>query len=134
MLFPSQYELKSVSPDPEATVVDHEHSPELKPALALPEDLHAAIPINDADGGPQAWLTLGGGWLMLFATFGYASAFGAYQDFYTRTNTASASRVSWIGSVQIFFMVLIGLPAGYAFDRGHFRKVILAGSVLYTFS
>lgn len=34
------------------------------------------------EGGIRAWLTVGGAFLMLFCTFGYANAFGMYQSYY----------------------------------------------------
>lgn len=44
------------------------------------------------------------------------------------------SEVSWIGSIQVFFLFAMGLPAGKLFDEGYFRHCILSGSVLYLFS
>ncbi|KAF8490866.1 major facilitator superfamily domain-containing protein [Gautieria morchelliformis] len=84
------------------------------------------------DGGARAWCTLLGGyvWLALFATFGYASSFGVYQDLYTRAGTSSSSNISWIGSVHLFIFVAMGLPAGKLVDKGYFRHIILAGSFI----
>jgi len=87
-----------------------------------------------SDGGTKAWCTVAGGWLALFATFGYASSFGVYQDLYTRAGTSSSSNISWIGSVQLFFFVAMGLPAGKLVDKGYFRYVTLTGSLIYIFS
>ncbi|RDB17216.1 Riboflavin transporter MCH5 [Hypsizygus marmoreus] len=86
------------------------------------------------DGGPRAWATLFGGFLITSVTFGYVNAFGVYQDIYTRSGTASASRISWIGSTQIFFLLAMGLPAGKLLDMGYFRHTTLAGSVIFVFS
>ncbi|KAJ3476613.1 hypothetical protein NLI96_g11042 [Meripilus lineatus] len=86
------------------------------------------------EGGTQAWLTVLGGWFAVFATFGYANAFGIYQDLYTRQGAASASRISWVGSTQIFFLIASGLPAGKLFDMGYCRETALFGSLLYVFS
>ena len=70
----------------------------------------------------------------MFATFGYVNAFGVYQDLYTRSGAASAERISWIGSTQIFFLIGMGLPSGKLFDMGYFRTTMIVGSVLYVFS
>ncbi|KAI0043848.1 MFS general substrate transporter [Auriscalpium vulgare] len=86
------------------------------------------------DGGRRAWCTLVGAWLAFAATFGYTYSFGVYQDFYTRSHAASASRISWIGSTQCFLIIAIGLPAGKLHDMGYFRHVVLTGSIIYTFS
>ncbi|CAL1697811.1 unnamed protein product [Somion occarium] len=79
-------------------------------------------------------MTIVGGWLAVFATFGYMNAFGVYQDLYTREGAASASRISWIGSTQLFFLIAMGLPAGKLFDMGYFRSTVIVGTVLYVFS
>ncbi|KAF5372624.1 hypothetical protein D9758_005190 [Tetrapyrgos nigripes] len=85
------------------------------------------------DGGARAWMTVIGGCCVTTATFGYANAFGVYQDIYTRSGAASASRISWIGSTQLFFLMAMGLPAGKLLDMGYFRQTTLFGSVLYIF-
>ncbi|KAI0057044.1 MFS general substrate transporter [Artomyces pyxidatus] len=113
---------------------------ELKLQLELPDPRKPAPevdPLPPADGGVRAWLTLFGAesrWLTVAATFGYTNAFGVYQDLYTREHTASATRVSWIGSTQLFLIIAAGLPAGKLHDMGYFRHVVLTGSVIYTLS
>ncbi|KAI0319669.1 major facilitator superfamily domain-containing protein [Amylostereum chailletii] len=82
----------------------------------------------------EALLNLVGGWLVMFATYGYIYSFGAYQDFYTRSNVASASSVSWIGSIQAFLVPSMGLISGRLLDLGYFRHTLAAGSLLYTLS
>ncbi|EIN05361.1 MFS general substrate transporter [Punctularia strigosozonata HHB-11173 SS5] len=82
----------------------------------------------------KALCTLIGGWCALFATFGYANAFGVYQDFYQRSALSTSSDISWIGSLQLFFLVAMGLPAGRLLERGYFKQVVFAGSVLYIIS
>ncbi|KAK7458869.1 hypothetical protein VKT23_009879 [Stygiomarasmius scandens] len=94
----------------------------------LLEDNHS----SDVDW--RAWSTTIGGSLAAMATFGYTNAFGVYQDVYTRSGAASASRISWIGSTQMFFMLAMALPAGKLLDMGYFRQATLFGSVLYVFS
>lgn len=91
--------------------------------------LHSETP----EGGSAALMTVVGGWLTVFCTFGYANAFGVFQDLYTRSGAASASNVSWIGSVQWFFLIAGGLPSGKLFDAGHFRLTMAAGSILFVF-
>ncbi|KAI0314511.1 major facilitator superfamily domain-containing protein [Amylostereum chailletii] len=90
-------------------------------------------PAHRMDGGLQAWASVAGGWLIMFAVFGYANAFGVFQDLYTRAGTASPSAVSWIGSVQVFLMVGMALPAGRLVDAGYFRPLLCGGSALFAF-
>lgn len=72
--------------------------------------------------------------LTVATTFGYANSFGVYQDLYTRSHTASASAISWIGSTQLFFLLAMALPAGKLLDMGYFRTTTLVGSLIYVFS
>ncbi|KAJ3516184.1 hypothetical protein NLJ89_g1278 [Agrocybe chaxingu] len=85
------------------------------------------------DGGRAAWCTAIGGSLAVATTFGYANSFGVYQDLYTRSHTASASAISWIGSTQLFFLLVGALPGGKLLDMGYFRHTTLVGSVTYVF-
>jgi hypothetical protein len=71
---------------------------------------------------------------MLVAMFGYISAFGVYQDYYTRTHAMSTTRASWVGSTQLFFMLFMATPAGKLLDMGYFRHTNIIGSLLYVFS
>lgn len=88
------------------------------------------------EGGLQAWLTVVGGMMVTFCTFGVVQSFGVYQDYYTRISLKqeTPSTISWIGSVQVFFVFAIGLPAGRLFDAGYFHHCLIGGSVLYIFS
>ncbi|KAI0027978.1 major facilitator superfamily domain-containing protein [Vararia minispora EC-137] len=86
------------------------------------------------DGGRQAWLTLIGGICAMTATYGYGNAFGVYQDRYVREGVASASSISWIGSIQIFLTMVSGIYTGPLVDRGYIRHMIFIGSVIFVFS
>ncbi|KAF9564279.1 MFS general substrate transporter [Agrocybe pediades] len=80
----------------------------------------------------NAWLTVAGAWLILFASIGNIYSFGAYQDFYTRVflREFSPSQLGWMGSVQTMLPFAGGLVAGKLFDKGYFRHVVLAGSAI----
>jgi len=86
------------------------------------------------DGGLQAWMSVLGGFLVQFATFGYTSSFGVYQDYYVLKGGYPSSNVSWIGSLQFFLMFAMGFPAGRWFDDGYFRLMSITGTLLYSFS
>ncbi|VDC07103.1 unnamed protein product [Peniophora sp. CBMAI 1063] len=109
------------------------------PSEQMPEkdQLSEASPSGEphiVDRGVRAWSTMLGGFLVFTATFGYANAFGVFQDYYTRTGTSSASNISWIGGVQLFLLISAGLVSGKLLDMGYFRITTLFGSLLYTFS
>ncbi|KAJ8586712.1 MFS general substrate transporter [Rhizopogon salebrosus TDB-379] len=88
------------------------------------------------EGGLQAWLTVLGGSMILFCTFGTVQSFGVYQAYYSKTYLDGyvSSDISWIGSVQTFLLFAGGLPAGKLFDEGYFHHCIGAGSLIYLFS
>ncbi|KAH9913285.1 major facilitator superfamily domain-containing protein [Fomitopsis serialis] len=112
---------------------------QLNSAKTLPEeraDAEADIlqPLdNIPDGGSRAWCATIGGALVSFCTFGYASSFGVYQDYYVLAGTSTSSNISWIGSLQLFLIFFVGFPAGRLFDAGYFHSEVLLGSILYLF-
>ncbi|KAI0696992.1 MFS general substrate transporter [Cerioporus squamosus] len=101
---------------------------------AVPDELQTSPSSVRVDGGYSAYASLVGGFFVAIVTFGYTNAFGVYQDVYTRSGTASASNISWIGSTQLFFLHAMGLPGGILLDKGYFRSTLAVGSLLYVFS
>ncbi|PCH37601.1 MFS general substrate transporter [Wolfiporia cocos MD-104 SS10] len=116
-----------------------------------PPDTPPDAPPAPLDAGRTAWLTVAGAWMVQFATFGYVSAFGVYQDYYTTTflarETSSNIRCaprprprprshapSWIGSLQLCLMYAPGVFVGRAFDKGLFHHIEIVGGLLYVFS
>ncbi|KAK9895934.1 MFS general substrate transporter [Cystobasidium minutum MCA 4210] len=83
------------------------------------------------DGGLRAWLVVVGGFLGSIVTWGYITSFGVYQAYYQTHQLAneSASSIAWIGSLQLFFILMGSLFAGYLFDAGHHYKLVAVGSV-----
>ncbi|RPD71696.1 MFS general substrate transporter [Lentinus tigrinus ALCF2SS1-7] len=115
---------QAVDPD-EKEVESQEVHPVPSAAPAFPE------------GGLAGWLTVIGGSLVLFCTFGAVQSFGVYQDYYTRiylAGTSTPSQVSWIGSVQVFLLFALSLPAGKLFDEGYFHPIMISASILYVVS
>ncbi|KAG2133949.1 major facilitator superfamily domain-containing protein [Suillus cothurnatus] len=88
------------------------------------------------EGGLAAWMTTFGAFLIQLCGFGYTNSFGVYQDFYTQhylTNETS-SAISWIGSLNSFLVTVVGLISGTLYDRGYFYHLVIAGSLLQSFS
>lgn len=105
---------------------------------SLPVDIPEP-PFNSTDppdGGGLAWRTILGAWMVQFATFGYISSFGVYQDYYATQflTQQTPSDISWIGSLQLCLMYAPGVLVGRAFDAGLFHHLEIAGSALYVFS
>jgi len=78
------------------------------------QDLDSSIP----DGGLRAWLNVLGGFLVLFASFGYTNAWGVYQAYYSQTiyRNRTDSEIAWVGSLQLCLFFLLALVAGPLFD------------------
>jgi MFS family permease len=54
-----------------------------------------------------------------------------YETELLRTSTPSA--ISWIGSIQAFLLLMIGMLTGPVYDAGYFRTLLVTGSFLVTF-
>ncbi|KZW04433.1 MFS general substrate transporter [Exidia glandulosa HHB12029] len=88
------------------------------------------------DSGWRAWSTVVGAWLMNFSNMGAVNTFGVYQDFYVREylTNYSASDIAWIGGMQPFLVLGLGLAVGKPFDMGYFRHLVILGWLLNIFS
>ncbi|KAF7589452.1 hypothetical protein BBP40_004289 [Aspergillus hancockii] len=58
-----------------------------------------------------------------------ASRFGVFQKFYETTLSQSPSNISWIGGVQVFFLLFISTLSGRATYAGFARLMVLTGSI-----
>ncbi|KAG1731102.1 major facilitator superfamily domain-containing protein [Suillus paluster] len=88
------------------------------------------------EGGLAAWATVFGSFLIQFCGFGYSTSFGVYQDFYAQhyLTNQTTSAISWIGSLNAFLVTGVGLVSGSLYDRGYFYHLVIAGSLLQSFS
>ncbi|KAH8802923.1 monocarboxylate permease-like protein [Xylogone sp. PMI_703] len=87
------------------------------------------------EGGARAWGVAIGTAGVLFCTFGFANSFGIFQEYYQthQLSHETSSTISWIGSVQIFFLFSGSLFGGPLFDR--YGSIILwPATITYVFS
>ncbi|KAJ7273069.1 major facilitator superfamily domain-containing protein [Mycena rebaudengoi] len=70
--------------------------------------------------------------ILQFYVVGVITAFGVFQDFYTREwlNNCSASTISWIGGVAYFFELGCAPLSGKLYDAGFGRASVWFGSFL----
>ena len=64
---------------------------------------------------------------------GTVNAFGVFQTYYSSSESrwhASPSNISWIGSIQAFLLLLVGVISGPIYDAGYFRHLITTGAIL----
>ncbi|KAL2822619.1 major facilitator superfamily domain-containing protein [Aspergillus granulosus] len=101
-----------------------------------PEMKHKRDDLVDfPDGGWRAWgVALGNSGVML-CTLGYVNSWGVYQAYYQghQLSSSTSSAISWIGSLQTFFMFSASLVGGPLFDR-YGAKVIYPPAVIYIFT
>lgn len=82
------------------------------------------------DGGVKAWTQALMAHLVVINTWGTINSFGIFQIFYRDHLSRSASEISWIGSMQVFFLFVVGVFTGRLTDAGYFRAVFASGSTL----
>ncbi|GKT93551.1 major facilitator superfamily transporter [Colletotrichum tofieldiae] len=84
------------------------------------------------DGGLQGWLQVVAAFLLVLDGFGFITAFGVFQTHYRTLwskDVISDMDISWIGSMQIFLLFLLGTVSGRLIDAGYFRMTLIAGSI-----
>ncbi|ROW07539.1 hypothetical protein VPNG_07075 [Cytospora leucostoma] len=96
-----------------------------KPRAAPPP----GIPVQP-NGGLDAWLQVFGGFFVYFNTWGLIITFGVFQSYYQNhlLSHYSPSQISWIGTIQAFLLVEVGIISGPLYDHGHLRYLIAAGA------
>ncbi|CAK7200680.1 hypothetical protein SEUCBS139899_003378 [Sporothrix eucalyptigena] len=92
-------------------------------------------PADCPDGGVRAWLVVFGGWCGLFCSFGLVNCMGTFEDYYVSGPLSSYGQgtVSWILSVEAFFVVFGGLIYGRLYDVVGPRPLLILGTLLYVF-
>lgn len=100
----------------------------------LSDDLESSSPeqgdAEPPDGGAVAWTQVLCMHIVFFNTWGVANGYGVFQQYYLQILGKSASSISWIGSVQVFFLFFIGVAAGRMTDVGHFVTTFYCGVFL----
>lgn len=66
---------------------------------------------------------------------GFTLTFGAFQTYYQHNflSSSSPSAISWIGTVQSWMLIIVGVLSGPLFDLGWFRPMLVAGNFLVVF-
>ncbi|KAH7303926.1 major facilitator superfamily domain-containing protein [Stachybotrys elegans] len=87
------------------------------------------------DGGAAAWLVILGAWCASFCAYGWINTVGTFQVYYETgpLRDYSSSEISWIPSLQIFFMSFLGPIIGRIYDRYGLRILVIVGSFMHVF-
>jgi MFS family permease len=72
---------------------------------------------------------------MLTLHRGFTLTYGAFQSYYRTTllSSETPSAISWIGTVQAWLLIFIGVLSGPLFDLGYFRSMLIVGNFLVVF-
>jgi MFS family permease len=84
----------------------------------------------------RAWLQVLASFLINLNNFGLANSFGVFQAYYETnllTNSSSSS-ISWIGTLQVSLILIIGVISGPLFDLGYFYPLLVVSSVVLVFA
>ncbi|KAE8318165.1 major facilitator superfamily domain-containing protein [Aspergillus transmontanensis] len=99
-------------------------------------------PDEAPDRGLIAWFMVLGAWCVLFCSFGWINSIGEFQAYYEQNllRQYSSSKISWIPSLQIFFMFAMVLsdtsiagpvsciPSWFSKKRGAVYGIVSSGS------
>ncbi|KAH8892295.1 MFS general substrate transporter [Thozetella sp. PMI_491] len=87
------------------------------------------------DGGTAAWLVVLGGWCCSFNSMGWMNSVGVFQQYYEAVPLKGydPSTISWIPSLEIFFLFFLGPVVGILFDKYGPRPLIIVGTFFHVF-
>ncbi|GLA55680.1 hypothetical protein AnigIFM63604_002624 [Aspergillus niger] len=132
MAVPSDSDASSISPlsvDPIAVPNTAETEKQ-----SVDED-STPLPPPPPNGGIFAWVQVAGAFFLFFNSWGIINTFGVYQSYYETSllRDYSPSSIAWIGTVQSFLLLSLGIIVGPIFDRGYIKFLIIAGTFLIVF-
>ncbi|KAK7924324.1 MFS general substrate transporter [Apiospora marii] len=107
---------------------DSSHNGEAPAAPLTMDEEYGAAP----DGGPKAWLVAAGGASVFFCCLGFANSFGTFSQYYATHQLPhkTPDDIAWIGSLNSYLQMAMGLFGGPAFDRWG-AKVVRIAAILY---
>ncbi|OGM50534.1 hypothetical protein ABOM_000884 [Aspergillus bombycis] len=94
-----------------------------------------AIGTNPPNGGIRAWLQVVGSFFLFFNTWGLINSYGVFETFYEETllHGTAPSTISWVGSLQSFLIMFLGVLTGPIYDAGFVMPLLYIGSFLVVF-
>ncbi|KAF5392910.1 hypothetical protein D9757_001067 [Collybiopsis confluens] len=115
--------------------------PSTKMRLEIPEGdpkddkLDQSDPFQVPDGGTRAWSPQPIFCVYVFPIDGVVNTFGVFEEYYSANQLSdqSLNNISWIGSLQLCLVLLVGCISGPLCDAGYFKHLIAFGGLLYFF-
>ena len=93
------------------------------------------LPPPPIDSGFVPWLQVLGSFAMWTNCWGLVNSYGVFQTYYVfiSLSNKTPSQISWIGSLQAFLLVFVGVLSGPLMDKGHFYILNVLGSFFVVF-
>ncbi|KAF2158266.1 putative MFS monocarboxylate transporter [Myriangium duriaei CBS 260.36] len=82
----------------------------------------------DVDGGRTCWLQVLGAFIVWMNSWGVANKWGVNLYEIEYLPTVSPSRIAWIGSLQPFLLLYVGIISGPLYDAGYFKSLMIVGN------
>ncbi|CAG8929644.1 unnamed protein product [Penicillium salamii] len=116
---------------PPSGTIKNEESQE--PSLEKPAS--NVIDSSPPNGGTRAWFQVVGSFFLFFNTWGIINSYGVFETFYKESllQGTSPSTISWVGSLQSFLIMFLGVLTGPIYDAGFVMPLLYIGSFLVVF-
>ncbi|KAJ2300871.1 hypothetical protein IWW55_003865 [Coemansia sp. RSA 2706] len=100
--------------------------------FVVPADLRAEEATSKPPDGAYAWMVIAACFVSLMLSIGINDAFGVYQQEYQLNEfpEASASLISWIGTIQFLVMCIGGVFSGFLCEHFDTRVLNAIGAVI----
>ncbi|KAI9042124.1 monocarboxylate permease-like protein [Aspergillus affinis] len=114
----------------ESNLVVNKSTPE--PNQHTPQDIEITVYDAPPNRGFRAWTQVMGSFFLFFNSWGVVNTFGVFQTYYeiNLLSVQSSSNILWIGAIQAFLLLLVGVVTGPLYDASYFRALIITGSGL----
>ncbi|VUC23380.1 unnamed protein product [Clonostachys rosea] len=96
----------------------------------MPQDMADMHMENVPDRGFAPWIFVLSAHLTIMDSWGVVNSYGVFQPYYMTLLDRSPDDISWIGSMEVFFLFFLGLFTGRLTDAGYFRHLFVTGSFL----
>ncbi|KAJ7151801.1 major facilitator superfamily domain-containing protein [Mycena crocata] len=115
------------------TIVDPEEKD--LPVLEVEKVEDAIQETEFPDGGLRAWGTVFGAFMINFSCYGVVTSFGVFEQHYSvnQLSDQPLSTISWIGSLQLCLVLLMGCVSGPLFDAGYLKPMLASAGTFYVF-
>ncbi|CAG9950266.1 unnamed protein product [Clonostachys rosea f. rosea IK726] len=99
----------------------------------MPRDVVDMPTEQVSEKGFAPWIFVLSAHLAIMDSWGVVNSYGVFQPYYMTLLDRSPDDVSWIGSMEVFFLFFLGFFTGRLTDAGYFRHLYITGAFLLCF-